>query len=192
MSLQDLMNEEINAALAKETANVQRIKSGGHRAVISGVREAKPYPDWHDGAGMPRSTWTFVFENEDGDRIGTVNRDLSHKEFSNAKSGKRHADVTIFYQIANAVAPNATKVGDVIYAAVDQAVYVFGRETYKKVIVDDLPDRLREDHLDKGRSGDAKVTVYLENDDDEVAERLIERGYKPDFTIYSVGALKRN
>lgn len=171
------------------------IKSGSYQAKIGRIdpeRDIGGYPGWHDGAGHNRMRVGMTLYNDDGEAMGRKFIDVSWERFDiGIGRGGTHPDCLMYGKLQRAVVGDAkASVGDTIMACEDAIVSVYGKEFFR-VPVSALPEDVAEKYLDKGKSLDSKVNVYVDANDDALRDHLLEGGHDSDFRIFSINPARK-
>jgi hypothetical protein len=181
VDMSELYGVYVDQALADEVNTKPFIRTGTYTAVLKKPR-IDVYPNWSDGAGLPRLNIGVVLYEKDGTRLGTKFVDVCPVIFESF--GSVSLDSKRFAQVASAIGMLQSSVGEIIDAIDDAIVMVFGKEFFK-IPVALFPEEERAKLVLNRVALEKDRKCYLKTKDDALRERLLDAGYKSDFAVFS-------
>jgi hypothetical protein len=176
---------QVNQDAVKEATKVNRVKSGSHICTVTdGKVEVMTAPTWHPLLGEAVAKLTVRAVSADGEE-GTLYLDVC-PTVAYDKWDRMVKESKLFAQLAGAVAPGITDVGEVLDRALTVPFGVWGKEQVR-VKVAKLPEDDRQSMLADGKSDEDYVTRTIENDNEY--RHYVTQEVRPRFVVFKVSPL---
>ena len=185
----DLFEQTIDEDLFNEVNAAKTPRSGQFAAVVKRLKWGT-FPDWiNDVGGKPRAAVTFDLYDNEGERIGSTQLDVTPVAWR-TKNDTLRTPTQAYYLIAAAagLAGGTSLVDAFTEKAPGAVIYLWGKEQVK-CTVDDLPETERESRLDKGDK--PSDTVYYDINDGN-RDWFTDQGFVTMWTPFTARAYTGN